>query len=309
MSKIVAIMPCRNSAWVLGLSARALLMWVDELHILCHACTDRTKDIAWDLMGEYGEARVRYLHIESGIWQEMAHRQLLLQSARVNKATHIVTIDDDEVVTGNLIPAMRKWIENLAPGIVLQLPWLQMRGSIGTVISSGMWAEQNKSVAFLDQPDMHWEAKDGYDHHHTHPYGTRGYQQALAPGNRTGGLMHLQMASERRLHWKQYLYKLIERKRWPDRMTPAALNAMYDPSALPDGQRWQVLPQSDWWTAYSHLMQHLDVYAEPWQEAEARRLLAENPGLGDGLTDYGIKGRPVTEAECTNSRGDFIPPG
>lgn len=294
MSKIIAIMPCRNSAWVLGLSARALLMWVDELHILCHACADRTYAIVCELEIEYGK-RVVDLRIDSGIWQEMAHRQLLLESARGSGATHIVTIDDDEVLTGNLLPAIRGWVEGVRPGAIMQLPWLQLRDSINLVITSGMWAQQSASVAFQDDPDWHWAAVAGYDHHHRHPMGKPYVPVSpLAPMNRTGGLMHLQMVSERRLKWKQYWYKLTERIRWPVK-TPAQLNAQYDPTVCPyvcmepdppnqDG--WAGAP---WWDAYEDLMQHLDVDAEPWQRAEVLRILRENPGIEAGLTTYGLE--------------------
>jgi glycosyltransferase involved in cell wall biosynthesis len=50
--KIVTIMPVRNEAWCLGLTARAALMWCDELVILDHASTDRTAEIASEIAGE-----------------------------------------------------------------------------------------------------------------------------------------------------------------------------------------------------------------------------------------------------------------
>jgi hypothetical protein len=32
----------------------------------------------------------------------------------------------------------------------------------------------------------------------------------------------------------------------------------------------------EWWSPYAHLLRHLDVNAEPWQDAEADRLIAEH---------------------------------
>jgi hypothetical protein len=288
MTKIVAIMPTRNSAWCLGLSARALLMWVDELHILMHACTDGTPGIVADLESEYPH-RVFSLRIESGVWQEMAHRQLLLQSARANGATHIVIIDDDEVVTGNLLPVIRTWVLGCHPCAILQLPWLQLRNSIDQVITTGMWGFQPVSTAFVDHGTLGWRAQAGYDHHHRHPMGQAFLPSSpLAPGNRTGGLMHLQMVSDQRLRWKHLHYKLIERYRWPDRMSIEALNAMYDRTVNECDAATTAETPANWWHAYDHLLEYLDVGAVPWQASAAQLLMATYPRLLDGLTTYGL---------------------
>lgn len=284
MSKIIAILPCRNSAWCLGLTARALLMWVDELHILLHACTDETPEIVNTLIQEF-PGRIEWLNIESGIWQEMAHRNLLLESARANGATHIVTIDDDEVVTGNLLPDIRRIVQETPRHRILQLPWLQLRGGGKGMISTGMWASQWASCAFVDSPELHWKTygPGGYDHHHRHPMG----QPFFSHGPVTwGGLLHLQMASKNRLLWKHLWYKITERKRWPNKPI-AEINTMYDRTVNECAAAKTVPVPSEWWEPYAHLMQHLHIDAEPWQKAEALRMLAEDPKLADGLTDYG----------------------
>jgi hypothetical protein len=42
--KLIGLMPVRGEDWILGLSARAALMWCDELVILLHSCTDRINE-------------------------------------------------------------------------------------------------------------------------------------------------------------------------------------------------------------------------------------------------------------------------
>ncbi len=293
-------MPVRNGGWVLGLSARALLMWVDHLTVLVHSSWDKTDDICAALAIEYGPERFDFCHEYSSVWNDMQNRQRLLERARFLDATHIVMADDDELLTGNLLPAIRQWVEQVRPGAILQLPWLQLRGSILQVITSGMWAQQTKSVAFADDPAWHWAARDvvvggvtvaGYDQHHTHPMGKPFVaQHALSPGNRTGGLMHLQMVSTRRLLWKHLHYKLTEHLRWPEK--PATqiereFNATVNACAIGEVED---LPLT-WWDAYAGvgLMQYLDVDAEPWQEKAARQIMRENPGIATGLTDYGLE--------------------
>ena len=46
---------------------------------------------------------------------------------------------------------------------------------------------------------------------------------------------------------------------------------------------------ADWWAGYEHLMQYLDVDAEPWQEAEVRWLIKEHgPAKFAGLDLFGV---------------------
>lgn len=272
MTKIIGLMPCRNSAWVLGLSARALLLWLDELVILNHCSTDDTSEIALVLQAEFGE-RVQCISERSPLWEEMRHRQKMLYLARQCGATHIVTIDDDEVLTGNLLPFARDLLDKTPAGSVLQLPWLAMRGGYDQVQVRGIWADQDVSVGFRDAPECHWAAREGYDFHHRHPMG-RAQIPYKPVRTREHGLMHLQFSSERRLRAKQALYKLTEVLRWPGRDTIAAINRRYDYAVYDTGDTTQA--REEWWAPYRHLMGHLDLDAEPWQESECRRLWAEH---------------------------------
>ena len=68
-------MPVRNEAWVLGLSARVALKWCDELVILCHACSDRSAEIAHEVQAEYGARRVLVVSTPTQTWEEMKQRQ------------------------------------------------------------------------------------------------------------------------------------------------------------------------------------------------------------------------------------------
>jgi uncharacterized metal-binding protein YceD (DUF177 family) len=43
--KLVGLMLCRNSDWVIGLSLRAALMWCDAVVVLMHNCSDDTEEI------------------------------------------------------------------------------------------------------------------------------------------------------------------------------------------------------------------------------------------------------------------------
>ena len=122
--RLIGLMPVRNEDWILGLTARAALMWCDALVILDHASTDQTNQIAYESQRDNSQKEIAYLREDDPTWHEQAHRQRMLEVARKMKATHIVTIDADELLTGNLLPDIRDMIEVLSPGEVLQLPWI-----------------------------------------------------------------------------------------------------------------------------------------------------------------------------------------
>lgn len=270
--KLVALICTRNSDWVIGLSLRAALMVADEAVVLLHNCTDRTAEIVEDVSRE--TQRVSTIVKDGSLWPEMAHRQLMLEVAREQGATHILLIDDDEVISGNLLPSIRGHIKVNTSGFIFQLPWLQLRDGIGHVMKSGMWGEQNVSTAFRDRPDFHWATTglDGYDHHHRHPLGASSFLMCFPPQpGRNGGLMHLQFASRRRLLAKQAWYQAVETIRWPNRKMADYVRTVRESEAASVAP----VPES-WWRPYGHLMQYLDVYAEPWQERELHRMIAEH---------------------------------
>lgn len=280
--KIVAIMPVRNEAWVLGFSLRALLRIADHVVVLLHNCTDESRAIT-SKVGREHPGRVTFLdRNDSGVWQEMDNRQELLDLVRELKGTHVLTIDADEAVTANLIPSMRSSehatgiIEAMPAGHNLQIPWIQCRGgSIERFIISGQWAQQDVSIGFVDHSTYHWKAqRDGYQHHHRAPMGMPELpHRPLGPAflNRwqvpdVGGLLHLQMVSERRLRAKQALYVMNERLRWPEREMPDYAGTVNAP-----GHVLGYCPPQ-WWDGYNDILKYLHVDAEPWQSGECLRL-------------------------------------
>lgn len=266
-----------------------MLMWCDSIILMDHASTDDTALILDELKAEHGN-RVQSMRWESIIWEEMRQRDALLNAARDCGATHIGITDCDELPSGNILPRMREFIERTPRGAVLQLPWVQLKGSIQTYISSGMWSQQCASTAFPDDLAYHWTARNGYDHHHRHPMGKPiNCHMPMGRSVKGGGVLHLQMASDQRLRWKQALYLLQETLRWPGRKTPAELNAMYGPTVYAPGSVLSPVP-AEWWNGYEHLMKYLDVDAECWQAAECRRLWQEHgPERFAGLDLFGVE--------------------
>jgi glycosyl transferase family 2 len=288
--KLICLMPCRNEDWIIGLSARAVLMWVDHLVVLDHASTDDSSRILRAVQEEH-PGRVTVLVEDSPVWEEMRHRQRMLDEARNLGATHIAMIDADEVLSGQLLLLIRDWYVQIPTGGVFQLPWLALRDNIHTRITDGVWGPwQRASCGIRNEPHWHWTARDGYDFHHRHPMGATprwcSPPQAIQQGT---GLMHLQFVSTRRLLAKQALYKMTEVIRWPGRDNTSEINKRYDYAGI-DSHRAAVAQMSPaaWWP-YAQLMAHLCVHAEPWQERECKRLWAEHGARKfQGLDLYGV---------------------
>jgi hypothetical protein len=287
--KLIALMPVRNEDWCLGLTARAALMWCDELIMLNHASTDGTTDIVLELRAEHS-IRVHWIGVSPPTWNEMEHRQSLLEAARICKATHVAIIDADELLTGNLLcpigavrtirgatnhqPLIRDYIESTPPGSILQLPGYNLRGSLGRYHANGIWGNRWFSTAFPDDPRLHWA---GDNFHQREPLGMP-LRDHKPVRQGEGGVLHLWGVNERRLRAKHRLYRVTERIRWPDKPV-ADIERMYSLYAQPQNgaRRWEyAITPPEWLAPYAHLMQYLNVDAEPWQGAEADRLIAEH---------------------------------
>ncbi len=277
-------MPCRNEDWIVGLTARALMRWVDHLVVLDHASTDSTPDILFNIAREH-PGRVTVLNEPDGVWEEMRHRQRLLDEGRKRGATHIALVDADEILTGNLVESVRQMLAEAPAGSIFQLPWLCLRGSVNRYHATGVWSEQQVSTGFRDDPAYFWSSagRGGYDLHHRHPMGR--FMPPCCPipvhgaKRHSGGLMHLQFVSGRRLRAKQAWYKMQEVLRWPGRDSVSVIDQRYNLAVYGQSVASAEVPvcevcPPEWWGGYEDLMIHLKPHIEPWQEAKVKEALA-----------------------------------
>lgn len=286
---LIGLMPARNEDWCLGLTARAAMLWCDALVILNHASTDRTEAITDELVAEAPHRILRLRESETR-WDEMRHRDRALRAAREWGATHIAIIDADEILTGNVLDSIRKRIEQPGRHWMTELPGYNLRGSLYQYHSNGIWGKRWFSLAFADDERLHW-AGDRF--HHREPMGMR-LSQWHPYGQGEGGVMHLWGVSKRRLLAKHALYKMTETLRWPAKSRTEIdrnYNLAFDPGADPRFEQQWAYAQvpAAWWEPYAHLMKYLDAEADPWQEAECRRLLAQHGAERfAGLNLFGI---------------------
>lgn len=289
--KIVALTVTRNDAWVLGLSMRAALKWVDHTVVLNHASTDETEMVIGSVISE-NPGKVTVITEKDPVWMEMDHRQRTLDVGRQVGGTHFAIVDSDEVPTANVLPKLRGWFEGLKPGQLLDLPMIPTWGSLDgyRCEASGIWSKSWLTLGFADNRNCFWRPKeDGYQYHNRPPYGTMVEEQKrIRPvgGHNEGGVMHLQFAAIRRLLWKHIFYQMDEVLRWPGREPNLQIAKKYTSSVREQGIQLRPCPK-EWWQGYNKDL--VNLAHVPWQEAECKRLLKEHGReVFKGLNFFGL---------------------
>ena len=283
---IIACMPVRNESWILHASICVALSWCDKIVILNHASTDDSAYIIafWKF---FQPDRVVVLNFDNPVWDEMDHRQYMLEVARQNGATHIALIDADEILTADLAESIRTRLESLVPGECLTVPMRPVWGSLDMWRNDqSVWSRAKITVGFADCQNLAYKPRDyGYQHHARNPHGkTRLIHHVV-----DGGVMHLQFADKRRITAKHAWYKMMERVRWPERDTALRIDQKYSQALDERKMNLTEIPES-WWGHVPMIKGQIRLGETPWHEAECERLWAEyGPERFEGLNLYGLK--------------------
>lgn len=289
--KLTALMLGRDEDWIASFSIRAALEFCDEVFVLAHRCTDKTVEIA----RSFGRSVV-VEEADDPEFREMTLRHTLLERARMRGMTHGVMLDFDEVITGNILPRMRSFAEELQPGHCLGLPMVSIWRDLNKyrVDSDCVFTKNAVPVLFSDHPSLDWKPRaDGYELHSRAPTHTR---KMFVPytGPAQGGVFHLQWLVWSRLIAKQCHYRLRERSFYGQRDTAEAINARYADAVNEVGAKFADVPP-EWWAPYKDWLGRIDTTSPRWHDAEANRLYHE---LGpDGVRGLDLAGWKPKELE------------
>jgi glycosyltransferase involved in cell wall biosynthesis len=274
--KTVALMKVRNEEWVLGCSLPAALLAADEVVILDHASTDRTPAII-ERTAELYAGRIHRLTHDDPEWTEAAIQQRMLDAGREAGGTHFLIIDADEVITGNILFALRNWLHALRPGQGLATPWIAMWNSLDHYRDDeSVWGRNFNLLGFRDGPNIRYAGDDdGYDLHTRWPRGLEGENFCRLTSPHEGGVMHLQFANRRRLVAKHAWYKMTETVRFPGRKPAEEIDALYN-QALDETGLQRTHAGRDWWAPYRSLIREINMEVAPWHEEACREMWAEH---------------------------------
>lgn len=291
--KLVGMMPVRNEDWVLGLSLRAALLYLDEVVMLDHGSSDGTPDLLATIAAEH-PGRVHRLAESDAVWRETAIRNRLLAAARQRGATHLCALDADEVLTGNLLPGIRGSFAALAPGETLSLPWLSLWRSLDryrddeSEVATDCWM----MLGWRDHPAVHYRNNQGeFDIHSRRVKGQSGTRR-IGRDKADGGVFHLAFANWRRLRVKTAWYKMQETVRYPGFRTAAQLNQWYACDLDERGLRTSAVAP-EWWEPYRAWRGEVALDGEPWHQGECLQLWQRHgPAAFAGLELWGVPERP-----------------
>ena len=274
--KLVSLTICRNSDWSIEAVLRSALKWVDECVVLDHASHDSTSAILSSLVRE--TKRIRVVRVDDPVWHEASHRQRTLEVARDMDATHCAIIDDDEILSENLVPRIRGALERMAPGETMNIPWVYLWRSLDRFRDdTSKWSRSYLPIGFRDSEALHWRTRGGYDHHHRGPFGCAprnhgpfGVNSQNSGYLHGGGMLHYQHANWDRLMAKQTWYQMMELVRWPE-FGIDRIKARYAPTFDETEIHTSPVPP-EWWGPEKSLIR---VGKPPWQKADMERMITE----------------------------------
>lgn len=273
---IVGLMPTRGDDWCIGLTLRAALSWVDQVLVFYHNPPDCSADETMSIIMALPEAdkqRIVVVGEDKPDWDEMRHRQTMLELGRAMGGTHFAIIDSDEFLSANVRDRIRGLVSNLRPGYILRCPLYNVRNGIRQYHSNGLWGDRVTTVAFGDAQNMCWS---GDKFHSREPEGLRAEVPVLNQGD--GGVVHLWAASEERLIQKHRVYKIVERLRWPEKpvreIEKKYSECMTDRIPMTRAM-WEFTPTpAEWLDPYSEwISRYLDVDRPPWQRLFADQMI------------------------------------
>lgn len=277
-------MVVHNEDWVIGLTARALLLLVDELVVLNHASTDNTLAILDEINRESGN-RVHVVHEPDPVFHSITFYERVVKVCKLAGATHVVLLDADELLASCMLPEARAEIEALEQNQFLETLWVPISRSLHTK-DTGVRSRWKTGFAFpVENYEYPQIPSTHYDIHWSRiPLSLNGVRPVGKYSS--GGLMHLQYVDERRMKAKAVLWKMTELLRWPKRSTVEFLNSWYD-AAVYDMRETSPVPD-DWWTKYAGWEKNVVIGGESIIERQVKELWVKHKDLFRGLNTFGI---------------------
>ncbi len=279
--KIVCGITARNEDWCLGFTARAALMWCDELIVLDHCSTDSTAEIV------RGIDRASVIKAADPVFHPLRFYAQLMEAAISRGATHMAMLDADELISANLVGSIRQHVEALPhDGSVLDMPWIPVMPDFAVDTVSNR-AHLRTGIVWQLAPGLTYQhvTDQEYDIHRSRLPVNRGPLVPMVHSIDDGGLLHLQYLDNRRLRAKQVLWKMMEMTRWPGRAVQS-INAYYDCS-VHDLSPSKLIPDN-WLYLYGDLLQYLHLGEESAAEKEIKALWQQDSSRFVGINTLGL---------------------
>jgi glycosyltransferase involved in cell wall biosynthesis len=191
--KIITLVPVKNEAWVLPYSLKNFSSFSDHVIVADQNSTDNTLEVCKNFKKVTVIKNTYQGHTNQIRWD-------LLDAARAIDSGNnlIIYLDADELLS----PAVVRNLSDSShkPGTAFCSPWLQLFNSYTTYRVDGVWKNNYKQFAFID------DRKLNYDHTHiTNDHSNRIPELSKIIPIETP-ILHLQFLAKRRCEIKQAFY-------------------------------------------------------------------------------------------------------
>jgi len=215
--KVIALMPVKNEAWIIEKTLEPLSKFCDHIIVADQNSTDETREIAKKF------PQVQLIH-NTSVGHSNAVRWMLLDEARKIPGNNlIINIDADEILPPHLfLNFLSEHKDELKPGVSIEVPWIQLWKSIHLYRDDGVWSNNWKSIAFVDDRKCDY-IRDIVINDHTSRIPDLHKDMRIKAANLP--LLHYQWVSWNRVQMKQAWYRCSELL--SEVLSAKAINAKY----------------------------------------------------------------------------------
>lgn len=197
--KTIVLIPTRNEEWILEYTLKNTCPYVDLVIVADQNSTDKTIDICHKFPNVKVISNPNQGHSNKVRW-------LLLDEARKEgKNNLIICIDADEMISPKAIEEMKSLDKN--PGDVFKFRWIQLWKNNYEYMEEGVWKDNFKIIAFVDNQGVNEYKKDFVINDHT----------SRVPDTKPGNvvsisfpLLHFHFVAWKRNQLKQAWYRCTE---------------------------------------------------------------------------------------------------
>lgn len=259
--KTILLIPVKNESWIIEDTLQNMSPHVDIIIVADQNSTDSTLEIC---------KKFKNVEIINNPYEGHSNkvRWLLLDEARkYGNNNLIICLDADELISPEAIKEMKKLIsDNMAhPGDIFKLQWIQLWRTVKKYRNDGVWKNNFKNVAFIDNANINEYEKSVIINDHT----------SRVPNSNPGKefiidfpILHFHFVALKRNQIKQAWYRcheLIEGKRNAKR-----INNTYRVTLIPKKIKEYDVP-SNWYTGLS-LPENIDEMKGSWHLEEIMKL-------------------------------------
>ncbi|MGB8815776.1 MAG: glycosyltransferase [Minisyncoccia bacterium] len=201
--KTIVLIPIKNEEWILEQTLNNISPYVDEVIIADQKSTDKSLEIC----KKFSNVKVIDNPYEG---HSNKVRWLLLEEARkIGKNNLIVCIDADEMISPMGLEEIKKLISEgkATKGDVFKLKWIQLWKNTKEYRDDGVWKDNYKDVAFIDNEEINEYKRDFVVNDHTSRVPDTNINKEISISY---PLLHFHFVAWKRTEMKQAWYRCSE---------------------------------------------------------------------------------------------------